>query len=151
MCMYMCITCSAVGRLLLFKHICTQHAHTHTQAIGVVMFAFGIFVIVDLNQYGFFTEEYYIAGAVVFILVGVVKMVFGVVGVIAMFGKWRRVLGVVSLFVSYPLPPPSFLSLFPNPYAVLPSLPTSFSVLVSLPHSLSPSLPPSLPPSSLPQ
>lgn len=73
------------------------HVHTHTpQAMGTVMFGFGIFVIVDLNQYGFFTETYYIAGAVVFILVGVAKMAFSVIGVIGMFGKWRWVLTVVS-------------------------------------------------------
>lgn len=61
-------------------------------ALGVGMLAVGIFFIVNLDQYGFFTQNSYTPGAGIFIGVGALKMVFGLVGIIGMFGKWKRLL-----------------------------------------------------------
>ena len=60
------------------------------------MFAVGIFFILNLKQYGFFTQNSYSPGAGIFIGVGVLKMVFGLVGILGMFSKKRAVLVVVS-------------------------------------------------------
>ena len=76
------------------------------QITGLVMFSVGVATIIELKEYGFFTEEFYTAGAAIFIAVGILKMVFGVVGFIALFGKWKWLLAVVSRYLHTQVHPP---------------------------------------------
>ena len=63
------------------------------------MLGFGIYSVLNFQKYGSFTENLYLAGASIFIAVGVLKIVFSVVGVIAMFVKSRHLLFIVSCTV----------------------------------------------------
>ena len=60
------------------------------------MFAIGIYSIVNLAQYGFFTQGTYIAGAVIFVIVGVIKFVFGLLGILVLFVQKKPLIIIVS-------------------------------------------------------
>ena len=52
------------------------------------MFAVGIYSIVNLQRFGVFTQSTYSAGAAIFIVAGVFKVVFGLLGILVMF--WQK-------------------------------------------------------------
>ena len=47
------------------------------------MLGFGIYSVVDMQQYGTFSDNSFVAGAAIFIGVGVLKMAFSVIGMVA--------------------------------------------------------------------
>ena len=66
------------------------------QAIGVTMLGFGIYSVVDMQQYGTFSDNSFVAGAAIFVGVGVVKMAFSVIGMVATFVHKKPLFAVVS-------------------------------------------------------
>ena len=68
----------------------------HTQCIGAVMLAIGLYSILSLQQYGFFTQNMYTPPAAIFVAVGAVKIVFGVIGLVAMCLKKSPIFAIVS-------------------------------------------------------
>ena len=52
------------------------------------MFAIGIYSIVNLQQYGFFTQNTYVSGAAIFVVAGSFKVVFGLLGILVLF--WQK-------------------------------------------------------------
>lgn len=60
------------------------------------MLAIGLYNILDLQQYGFFTQNTYTPPSGIFVVVGALKMVFGIVGIIAMFVKKKPFFAIVS-------------------------------------------------------
>lgn len=54
-------------------------------AFGATMFGIGIYSVVNLEQYGFFTQNTYTPGAAIFIGVGALKIAFGLLGILVLF------------------------------------------------------------------
>ena len=52
------------------------------------MFGVGIYSIVNLQRFGQFTQNTYVAGAAIFVGVGVLKFVFGLLGILALY--WQK-------------------------------------------------------------
>ena len=66
------------------------------QGFGAVMFACGIFSIVNLQRFGDFTGSTYAAGAAIFIVAGILKFAFGLLGILVMFWQKKPLLMIVS-------------------------------------------------------
>ena len=50
----------------------------------------------NLNQYGFLTQSTYHAGGAIFIFVGILKVAFGLLGILVMFLPKKPIIAVVS-------------------------------------------------------
>lgn len=57
-------------------------------AFGAVMFGIGIYSIINLSRFGFFTQNTYVPGAAIFVGVGVLKFLFGLLGILVLF--WQK-------------------------------------------------------------
>ena len=60
------------------------------------MLAIGLYNILDLQQYGFFTQNTYTPPSAIFVAVGALKMVFSIVGIIALFVRKKPIFAIVS-------------------------------------------------------
>ena len=60
------------------------------------MLAIGLYSILSLQPYGFFTQNTYTPPAAIFVAVGALKIVFGVVGLVAMCVKKTPIFAIVS-------------------------------------------------------
>ena len=66
------------------------------------MLGFGIYSVIEMSKYGNFSQNSFIAGACIFIAVGVFKIIFSIVGMIATFVNSKILRGVVrALFNTY--------------------------------------------------
>ena len=63
---------------------------------GAVMFAIGIYSIVNLQRFGVFTGSTYTPGAAIFIVAGVLKFGFGIMGILVVFWQKKALMAVVS-------------------------------------------------------
>lgn len=59
------------------------------------MLGFGIYSLVEMNSYGTFSQNSFIAGACIFIGVGALKIVFSIIGMVATFVNSKILHGVV--------------------------------------------------------
>ena len=73
------------------------HTHTHSQAIGLAMVAYGAASIAYLQDFGFFTQNSFIAGASIFVGIGVLKIILAIFGAITALLKNRWLMGIVSM------------------------------------------------------
>jgi len=58
------------------------------------MLAIGLYNILDLQQYGFFTQNTYTPPSAIFVAVGALKMVFSIVGIIALFVRKKPIFAI---------------------------------------------------------
>lgn len=76
--------------------------NTHTQAIGVVMLGYGIGSLLNIVDFGFFTQAGFIAGSAIFIGVGALKIVFSIMGMIQVGITRSWIFSIVSnLYTSF--------------------------------------------------
>ena len=61
------------------------------------MFAVGIYSIVNLQRFGDFTGNTYVAGAAIFVVAGTFKFVFGLLGILVMFWQKKPLMLIVSV------------------------------------------------------
>ena len=60
------------------------------------MFGVGIYSILNLQKFGFFTQNTYTAGAAIFVGAGVLKFVFGLLGILVLFWQKKPLVITVS-------------------------------------------------------
>ena len=66
------------------------------QGIGAGMVGVGVYNLLVLRGFGMFVKPYYYVGAVLFIAVGVAKIILSLLGILGMFLQWRILLSIVS-------------------------------------------------------
>ena len=69
--------------------------------IGAGMLCVGIYNIVLIQSFGVFARDEYITGGVIFVIVGIAKIILSIVGIIGWKTGWKYLLGVVSKIHSY--------------------------------------------------
>ena len=72
-----------------------------SQMIGAGMLGVGIYNIVSIQSFGVFARDEYITGGVIFVIVGIAKIILSIVGIIGWGTGWKYLLGVVSKTHSY--------------------------------------------------
>ena len=65
------------------------------------MFSIGVYSVVNLDQYGFFTQNTYTPGAAIFIGVGALKVAFGVLGILVLFIQKKLLMVTVRAVVCF--------------------------------------------------
>ena len=66
--------------------------------MGISMIAVGIYNIVSLLYFDVFARSVYLTGGVMFVIIGVAKVLIAILGIIGWAVKNRIILGIVSLY-----------------------------------------------------
>lgn len=69
--------------------------------IGAGMLCVGIYNIVLIQRFGVFARDEYITGGVIFVIVGIAKIILSIVGIIGWKTGWKYLLGVYSIMVIF--------------------------------------------------
>ena len=64
--------------------------------LGAGMVGVGIYNIVEIRRFENFAQDVYVTGGVLFVLVGVAKIIISILGIIGWGTGWRILLAIVS-------------------------------------------------------
>ena len=82
---------------MILIHAFTTAQTVYTQGIGAVMVGYGAGSLVNILNFGFFTNESFIGGSAIFIVVGVLKLVFSIMGMIQVGFTRKWIFSIVNL------------------------------------------------------
>ena len=71
-------------------------SNTYAQAIGAVMLGYGIGSLINITNFGFFTDAGFVAGSAIFIGVGALKILFSIMGMIQVGFTRNWIFSIVS-------------------------------------------------------
>ena len=86
---------------MILIHAITTEQTVYTQGIGAVMVGYGAGSLVNILNFGFFTNESFIGGSAIFIVVGVLKLVFSIMGMIQVGFTRKWIFSIVNLHTKF--------------------------------------------------